>query len=96
MPSFVVVVEGTGIKVPSVPEPIIGFMTTRRVTAADEDSAVDKAKRMILDDWQSSEYGTANIGDTPTLKIDSIRSQGLLERVFSLVPTKGYTFYSQE
>ncbi len=96
MPTFVVVVEGTGIKVPSVPEPIIGFMTTRRVTAADEDSAIAKAKRLILDDWRSSEYGGANIGNTPSLKIDSIRSQGLLERMFSRVPTKGYTFYSQE
>ncbi len=96
MRTFVVVVEGTGITMPSVPEPIIGFFTARRVKATDEQSAFEEAKRLILEEWQSGEYLDANMGDIPTLKVDSIRSLGFLERLFSRVKYKGYTFYSKE
>lgn len=96
MPTYVAVVEGTGIKIPAVPEPIIGFFATRRVRAADERSAVYLAEQLILEEWRSSDYGAANIGQSPRLRIDSIRTQGLLERTFSRVPNTGYTFYSEK
>lgn len=93
MPQFVVVMEGTGIKVPSVPEPIVGFLTTRKVKAVDQDEAIKKARNVVLQDWTDGEYQASNIGALPDLQIDSVRRLGLIEGVFSRVPNSGYTFY---
>lgn len=95
MPTFVVVLEGEGINMPSVPEPIIGFVTTRRVKASDEMSAIEEAKRLIINEWRSDLCRDANIGDIPTLEINSIRCLGFFERLLSRAPNKGYTFYSK-
>jgi hypothetical protein len=95
MPTYVVVVEGSGFRLPSAPEPIVGFMASRRVRAINEQSAIDEAKRLIIDEWHSSGYEAENIGDLPSLTVDSVWSQGLLQRVFSRVPKKGYTFFSR-
>ena len=96
MSYFSVLIVGTGIKIPSVPDPMIGFATTRCVRALDEESAVEIAKKSILKEWKDGEYKQSNIGPLPTLETEEVRKIGLLSRLFSKYPNKGYTFYSSE
>ena len=96
MATYSVIVAGTGIKVPSAPDPIIGFVTTRRVRAVNEDMAAKAAKELLLQEWQTSEYKTTNIGSEPMLEIEEVRKLNLFEKIFSRAPTKGYSFYTRE
>ena len=96
MSYFAVVLTGTGIKVPSVPEPVIGFFTTRCVKASDAESAAEIAKRIVLREWEEGEYKQSNIGQLPALETEEVHEIGFLSRFFSKRPNKGYTFYSQE
>jgi hypothetical protein len=96
MPTYSVILVGTGIKVPSIPDPIIGFVTTRRVNAPNEENACERAMRVVEVEWASGEYRDANIGSEPRLDIEEIRRLGLFARFFSRAPTKGYTFYSHD
>ena len=75
---------------------MIGFATTRCVKAPDEETAIEIAKQSILKEWKDGEYKQSNIGGLPVLEIEEVRKIGLLSRLFSRYPNKGYTFYSQE
>ena len=96
MSYFKVVLSGTGIKVPSVPEPIIGFYTTRCVKASDAELAIEIAKKSILEEWKDGEYKDSNIGQLPNLEAEEVQKIGFLSRMFSQNPNRGYTFYSQD
>ena len=96
MATYSVIVAGTGIKVPAVPDPIIGFLATRRVKAPNEMAAAEMAMSIIRREWDTNEYKEANIGSEPKLEIEEIRNLGFLAKIFSRAPTRGYTFYSHE
>jgi hypothetical protein len=96
MATFLVTMAGTGIKVPSVPHPVIGFLATRRVEASNEMAAVKLAKSIIRKEWNTNEYKAANIGDDPLLEVEKIRKLTFLAKIFTRAPTKGYTFYTHE
>jgi hypothetical protein len=90
----VVIVAGTGIKIPAEPDPIVGFVAARRVYAPNEAAAAESAKAMILKEWNLDKYRQANIGDNPTLEIEEVRRLNFFRRFSSAAPTAGYTFYS--
>jgi hypothetical protein len=96
MPTYYVILSGHGIKVPSVPLPIIGFFAGRRVRASNKAAAAEIAKDMIAREWRAGEYAASNIGREPELEVDEIQEMSLLSRLFSRASFKGYTFYCED
>lgn len=95
MRTFIVVLEGTGIRLPSVPTPVVGFFATRCLRASDEATAIQSAMNWISEDWHSSELASADLAGNLTLEVKSVRRVGIVERLFSNAPQRGYTFYSK-
>ena len=89
---------GSGISYPSTDgeAPIIGFFTTRLVTAPDRLQAHQLAMEVVLAEWRSGgAYAEGNIGTLPNLIVDESWPVGFLTGIFSRRPS-GYTFYAQE
>ena len=96
MPYFRVLLEGTGIDIPSENNdpPIVGFFTTRIVEASTGAEAESKVKEMILSDWSLGKYAEANIGRLPILSINSVEDSDFFESL--RFKNKGYIFYPQQ
>ena len=97
MPFFRVMLHGTGIEVPSVEgdePPIVGFYTSRDVTASDEGVAVRAAADLVKAEWVSGDYADANRGSVPELAPEGVTRIGLFARWLSR--TRGYTFYAAD
>jgi len=84
------------VKVPSVPEPIVGFYTTRFVNARDKGSAIEIAKEKVLAEWKVGDYHKSNIGSLPRLEIEEVKKIGFVSSLFSRHPRNGYTFFSND
>ena len=86
MPSFSVVVHGTGIELPQVTPveepPSIGFHRVECVRAANEAEAQARAIAAIAADWESPRYALSNRGAPPTLVVDSVNRVSLWHRYF--------------
>ena len=97
MPYFRVMLHGTGIEVPSAEggePPIVGFYTSRNVTALDEDVAVRAAADLVKAEWVGGDYAHANRGSVPELVPESVKRIGIYARW--LTRTAGYTFYADD
>ena len=95
MPHFVVVLHGKGINVPAIDgtsDPMLGFFTSRAVTAEDAQSACQAAMRLVANDWARGPYAPSNRGIAPVLVSEDVSEIGWLKRLFSR--PKGYAFYS--
>jgi hypothetical protein len=89
--------HGTGIEVPSAETnepPIIGFYTSRDVTAADEGVAARAAADLVKAEWVSGDYAHANRGSVPELVPEAVTRIGIYARW--LTRTRGYTFYADD
>lgn len=96
MPYFCVILHGTGILLESedASPPIIGFYTTRTVSAVSAEEAVEKARRAVRALWASGEYHALNKGALPVLTVDTVKQVSLWQ--FLRSPNKGHTFYAIE
>lgn len=96
MTVFAVMFEGRGIRVPTdgEAEPIIGFFTTRVVRAKSPDSAIEIAKALILQEWETGKYEQTNTGSLPELSVEMVSRPSWYQMLFRRIPTKGYSFYS--
>jgi hypothetical protein len=90
--------EGVGIrfKMDGYDRDVVGFYTTRMVSAANELDAVLSAKNMIGSEWsKGGEYSSLNCGGDPDLSLVSVKKMHVLSWFFSR-KAKGYTFYLSE
>ena|SRR5258706_13833179 len=95
MPHFGVIVHGTGIEVPAIggdEPPMVGFFTTRAVTARDANEASRLAADAIRNEWSVGSYASANRGSAPTLRVDDVFELSFFGRWFKR--RRGYTFYA--
>ena len=94
MAIYSVIIVGAGIKIPAVPEPIIGFFTTRIVKAENAEEAVTIAIKRVKADWEKSEYIKINIEADLILELDKVNEIGLIKAIKNRNIGKGYTFFS--
>jgi hypothetical protein len=97
VPHFRVMLHGTGIEVPGLDgdgPPIVGFYTSRNVTTADVDGAVEAATAIIRAEWTTGDYASASRGSAPVLTAEGVFSISALKRWFTRV--QGYTFYADD
>ena len=94
MPHFDVVLDGSGIDLPTVDEPIIGFHATRRVRAKTEDAARDAAKLMIQLEWRDGNYQPRNRAAAPVVAVREIAQLSIWKRFSTKQPKEGLTFYT--
>jgi hypothetical protein len=97
LPHFRVMFHGTGIDVPDLSgdgPPIVGFYTSRNVTAASVEGAVETAAAIIQAEWTTGDYASANRGSKPELTAESVFRIGALKRWFTRV--QGYAFYADD
>lgn len=90
---YSIVVEGSGIRVESEDEPMIGFFANRVLWASDTKAAISKAEALILDDWTHGSYRDMNTGSIPTLRVESVISLSFFWSFFTRSQKKGYVFY---
>ena len=98
MPYYKVRLSGTGVEYQfeDSPDPVIGFFTTRLVSAPSADEAKLRATELVLREWQpDGEYASANLGGLPALTIEQVWPIGLLQGIFGRRPS-GYTFYCHD
>ena len=98
MPYYKVRLSGTGVEYQfeGSPDPVIGFFTTRLVSAPSSDQAELVAKESVLSDWQpGGECAIANRGGLPALVTKQVWPVGLLRGIFGRRPA-GYTFYCHD
>ena len=95
MPHFVVLLHGKGINVPAIDgsaDPMLGFFTSRAVTASDAQAACLAATRLVANDWAQGPHASSNRGNAPVLVAEEVTEIGWLKRLLSR--PKGYAFYS--
>jgi hypothetical protein len=98
MPYYKVRLSGTGVEYQfqDSPDPVIGFFTTRLVSAPTPGEAELRAKELVLRDWQpGGECAAANRGGLPALTVERVWPIGLFKGIFSRRPA-GYTFYCHD
>ena len=89
--------HGTGVDVPAEDGnngSIVGFFTTRAVSAADANAAIRAAERLVLAEWETGDYSQANRGSAPTLVAENVSQIGMLARW--LKRYGGYSFYTDD
>ena len=74
--------------------PIVGFFTSRNVTAPDKEAAIHLASGLIEAEWKSGDYAKANSGKLPEIVAEEIERIGVLSKLLERTP--GYTFYTEE
>lgn len=96
MPSYQVILRGQGIELPVEGEaqPIVGFYTTRAVTAQNPEDAVRIASEIVAAEWRDGEYAALNRGGSPILSAERVFGLSILRRWFG--KPKGYSFYTRE
>ncbi len=98
MPYFNVMVYGKGINMPfeGTPDPVIGFLTTRRVKAESFERAQVVACALVLCEWQGDgAYAALNRGAVPTLQVEECWEIGWFEALTKRKPD-GYTFFAND
>lgn len=93
---FRVVLEGVGIAVKCDSGTVTGFFTTRTVFAADSESAIEKAKLSILEEWARTEGLGKGNESAPNFRVDLVEQIGLWRYLFGGIPNAGFTFYEQD
>jgi hypothetical protein len=93
---YLVMMQGVGIEVPNLEggEPIVGFFTTRLVSASTSSEAESKAKKMVIADWTAGEYADSNKGAVPQLTVESVQACSFLKRF--TFKNGGHAFYTDE
>jgi hypothetical protein len=95
MARYAVMLHGHGIRFPFEDGKLmIGFYTSRVVTAASAEEAVEKAKAQVTDLWTSAEYATQNQGSLPVLETEKVAEVSWWQA--RKIPTKGHTFYANK
>lgn len=94
MPTYDVIINATGIDLPSVDDPIIGFTTTRRLKAADEQEAIKAAKTAIAIEWRDGGYQPRNRASAPVVEVEGIVPLSFWKRLTTKAPKRGFTFYT--
>jgi len=94
MPYFQLTLSGDGISVPIEGEadPIIGFFTTRVVTAADPTIAAALAMSLVSREWSHGKYAQQNRGGMPSLSVTASSKIGFFKGTFGRRPA-GYVFF---
>ena len=93
---FKVMLLGKKIKLKCEDSEIIGFYKVRKVWAGNPKSAVERAKKLVCNEWKKGHYLEQNKGEYPALSVDSVDEYYFLSGLFAKVPRKGFTFYSEE
>ncbi len=95
MPFYSVVIHGDGIRVPVEGEgvPVGGFYAARVVLAESREQALERARKMISDEWAEGPYALANQGSMPRLRIESASNVSFWRWLW--FKNKGYTFYPE-
>ncbi len=96
MPRFDVILNGTGIDLPSLEESIIGFHATRRVKANDAREAGDSAKRMVQIEWRDGNYQPRNRAAAPVVEVEGVIPLSWWKRLTTKQPKEGLTFYTMQ
>jgi hypothetical protein len=93
---FKVRLSGRGISMPSEgsADPVIGFFTTRWVTARDAAEATSAAIEVVLSEWRPG--GEYAIGGVPDIEVEAVTALGWWGRLASRSPGGGYSFYCFE
>ena len=94
VPTYDVVVQGRGIRVPIGAGVAVGFFRVVRVTAGDPRDATQRALNLAEAHWNASPSATLNRGDAPKFTVDSVAVLPWWRRF--LQGKMGYTFYSKE
>jgi hypothetical protein len=96
MPFYRVMLNGTGIRMPSKEsgEDIIGFYTTRLVRAPTEEEAVQKACSIVKTQWTTESYARSNKGVLPELSLEWVRRTSFLDLFF--FKATGHMFYGAD
>lgn len=77
-------------------DPAIGFFTTRTVRAGDLQQAHERAKMLVLSEWQpGGDYAEDNRGALPDLVVDESWAIGFFSGVLGR-KGGGYAFFTQE
>lgn len=75
---------------------IVGFFTTRTVFAEDSESAFEKAKISILEEWARTQDFGKNNESAPNLRVELVEQIGLWRYLLGGIPNAGFTFYGQD
>ncbi|NRA29092.1 MAG: hypothetical protein HRU11_02435 [Parvularculaceae bacterium] len=94
MPVYNVVISGSGIDLPSVDDPILGFATNRRVRAKDVHQASERAKMLIVREWQQGGYQDRNRASAPVLDIAAVEPLSLWKQLTTKPIKQGFTFHN--
>jgi hypothetical protein len=94
VPTYDVIVQGQGIRVPIGAAVAVGFFRVIRVSASDQRGAEQSALSRAKSDWDSSGNAKLNHGAAPMLTIDSIAELPWWRRF--LQPKRGYIFFPEE
>lgn len=97
MPHFSVMLHGKGVEVPPIDGgavPMIGFFTTRAVTARDADDACRSASEKVLAEWTKGRFAASNRGSMPTLSVERVVEVSLFSRW--LRHSTSYIFYAND
>jgi hypothetical protein len=95
VPHFVVLLHGKGISVPAIDgsgDPMLGFLTSRAVTAKDAQAASQAAITLVAREWARGPHASANRGVSPVVIAEEVTEIGWLKRLLSR--RRGYAFYS--
>jgi hypothetical protein len=96
LPSFNVLVHGTGIEYPQIAPvdqpPSVGFRRVECVRAANEAEARAEAIAAVAADWDSPRYALSNRGAKPALTVERVVRVSLWHRYF-VHRNGGHDFY---
>lgn len=94
VPTYDVIVQGRGIRVPVGEGIAVGFFRVVRVSAADPLDTEQSALGLARADWDSDPSARLNRGDPPRLTIDSIAKLPWWRRLFQR--KRGYVFFPED
>ena len=95
MPHFDVLLHGKGISVPAIDgsgDPMLGFLTSRAVTAKDAQAAGQVAISLVASEWAQGPHASSNRGVSPVVIAEEVTEIGWLKRLLSR--RRGYAFYT--
>jgi hypothetical protein len=94
VPTYDVIVQGRGIRVPVGAAVAVGFFRVVRVSASDPHNAEQNALGLAKAHWDSSPSATLNRGDAPRFTIDSVAKLPWWRRFVQA--KRGYVFFPEE
>lgn len=96
MSAFVVILLGENIRIKFEDSFVIGFFKAQKVWARNQDQAIEKAKRLVLEEWEKGVFLESNKGNFPDLSVESVCELDFFQGLFRKVPKKGHSFYSED